>query len=90
MLGYYSLLAKLEDDEELPVGDKVEENEEDCDDSEDFEEGVGAIREVKENLQRDETSLPFSRRNSSLPVSYHFQHKLLHGRGAAVSEAALL
>ena len=67
MLGYYSLLAKLEDDEELPVGDKVEENEEDCDDSEDFEEGVGAIREVKENLQRDETSLPFSRRNSSLP-----------------------
>ena len=32
-----SLLAKLEDDEELPVGDNVEENEEDCDDSEDFE-----------------------------------------------------
>ena len=37
MLGNYSLLAKLEDDEELPVGDNVEENEEDCDDSEDFE-----------------------------------------------------
>ena len=31
------MLAKLEDDEELPVGDNVEENEEDCDDSEDFE-----------------------------------------------------
>ena len=76
-----SLLAELEDDEELPVGHEVEENEEDCNDSEDCldnygEEGlyskagkmhmvwkptyVIVYREVKENLQMDETSLSSS------------------------------
>ena len=83
-----SLLAQLEDDEKLPVAHEVEENEEDCNDSEDCldnydDEGlyskagkmhrvseptyVIVYREVKENLQMDETSLSSSRRSSSLP-----------------------
>ena len=72
----------------MAMSHEVEENEEDCNDSEDCldnygEEGlyskagkmhmvwkptyVIVYREVKENLQMDETSLSSSRRSSSLP-----------------------
>ena len=50
---------------------------------------VIVYRETKENIQKDETSMPPSRRSSSLrPTAPTHQHQLLHGRGIAFGEAA--